>query len=137
VNRGKIFLEEENYFFFLRKVVRLLLPILDVSAYCLMPNHYHLLVVVKEISKVDQTSEVDETSEVSLMVSRAMMKLSVSYTKAVNHRYDRVGPLFQGASLLDIFTSIRWKLGWFDYQRIGISQAVGHTRVQKSLNCCQ
>jgi hypothetical protein len=26
-----------------------------------------------------------------------MMKLSVSYTKAVNHRYNRVGPLFQGA----------------------------------------
>lgn len=91
VNRGKTFFEEENYFFFLRKVERYLLPILDVSAYCLMPNHYHLLIVVKE------TSEVVETSGVSLMVSKAMMKLSVSYTKAVNHRYSRVGPLFQGA----------------------------------------
>ena len=85
VNRGKIFFEEENYFFFLRKMEKYLLTILDVSAYCLMPTHYHLMVCV------------NETSEVSSMVSKAMMKLSVSYTKAVNHRYNRVGPLFQGA----------------------------------------
>jgi hypothetical protein len=26
-----------------------------------------------------------------------MMRLSVSYTKAINKRYERVGPLFQGA----------------------------------------
>lgn len=56
-------------------------------AYCLMPTHYHLLVAVKETSEVIRTSEV----------SSAMMKLSVSYTKAINHAFDRVGPLFQGA----------------------------------------
>jgi hypothetical protein len=43
--------------------------------------------------KLSMTSEVGPTSEVSF----AMMKLSVSYTKAINHRYARVGPLFQGA----------------------------------------
>ncbi len=52
-----------------------------------MPNHYHLLVRVKT-----KTSEVCQTSE----VSRAMMRLSVSYTKALNKRYGRVGSLFQG-----------------------------------------
>ena len=30
-------------------------------------------------------------------ISRAMMKISVSYTKTINIYYDRVGPLFQGA----------------------------------------
>jgi putative transposase len=30
-------------------------------------------------------------------VSNAMMRLSVAYTKAINIRYERVGPLFQGA----------------------------------------
>lgn len=30
------------------------------------------------------------------MVSRAVMRLSVSYPKAINKRYDHVGPLFQG-----------------------------------------
>ena len=60
-----------------------------VVAYCLMPNHYHLMAYVK------QTSEVSETSEV-LGVSTGMMQLSVSYTKAINKRYQRVGALFQG-----------------------------------------
>lgn len=61
-----------------------------------MPNHYHLLVGITSAN----TSEVSETSEVlaevSAGVSKAMMRLSVSLTKAINHRYDRVGPLFQG-----------------------------------------
>ena len=48
--------------------------------------HYHIVVRVK------QTSEVFKTSD----ISNAMMKLSVSYTKAVNKRFQRVGVLFQG-----------------------------------------
>lgn len=39
-----------------------------------------------------QTSEILKISE----VSTAMMKLSVSYTKAINKRFQRVGVLFQG-----------------------------------------
>ena len=87
VNRERIFVEPENYLFFLRRLREHLMSVLEVVAYCLMPTHYHLLVQVK------QTSEVCETSE----VSAAMMRLAVSYTKAVNRRYERVGPLFQGA----------------------------------------
>ena len=32
-----------------------------------------------------------------MRVSRAMQKLGISYTKAINKRFDRVGALFQGA----------------------------------------
>jgi REP element-mobilizing transposase RayT len=88
-NRERIFFERENYLFFLQRLRQHLLPVLDVVAYCLMPTHYHLLVQIK-------TSEVSQTSEVSV-VAKAMMRLSVSYTKAMNKRYDRVGALFQGA----------------------------------------
>lgn len=87
VNRAPIYFSDKNYQFFLFNIERYLLPIMDLTAYCLMPTHYHLLVVVKETSEVLKTSEV----------STAMMKLSVSYTKAINNAYDRVGPLFQGA----------------------------------------
>ena len=88
-NRERIFFERENYLFFLRRLRQYLLPILEVVAYCLMPTHYHLVVQIK----TNKTSEVLKTSE----VSRAMMRFSVSYTKAMNKRYDRVGALFQGA----------------------------------------
>jgi len=89
-NQQNIFFERENYLFFLRRMRKYLLPNgIVIVAYCLMPNHYHLVVGVK------QTSEVLETSEVS-DVSAGMMQLSVSYTKSINKRYQRSGVLFQG-----------------------------------------
>lgn len=95
-NRGRIFFEDENYLFFLRKMHRYLLSVFDIVAYCLMPTHYHFLVRVKK--PATKTSEVSETSEVSsAAVSKAMMRFSVSYTKAINKRFGRVGALFQGA----------------------------------------
>lgn len=110
-DRGCIFFEEENYLFFLRKVRQYLSPVIDIVAYCLMPTHYHFLVRINNLEvqtdrdqtarvsdgQTSQTSEVSETSEVSDAVSNAMMRLSVSYTKAINKRFDRVGSLFQGA----------------------------------------
>ncbi len=48
-------------------------------AYCLMPNHYHLLI---------------ETPEPNL--SRGMRRLNGVYTQSFNRRHGRVGHLFQG-----------------------------------------
>ena len=79
-NRGRVFFERENHLFFLRRLRRHLLPILDVVAYCLMPTHYHLLVEFK----------IGD-------LSHRMQLFSISYTKAINERYGRVGGLFQGA----------------------------------------
>ena len=79
-NRERIFFERENYLFFLRRLRKYVVPILDVVAYCLMPTHYHLLVLLKEAD-----------------LSHRMQLFSISYTKAMNKRYDRVGALFQGA----------------------------------------
>lgn len=107
-DRGRIFFEDENYLFFLGRVHRYLCPVFDIVAYCLMPTHYHFLVRIKELEtqpfgdetsehSETKTSEVLETSEVSSAVSNAMMRFSISYTKAINERFDRVGSLFQGA----------------------------------------
>jgi len=94
-NRQKVFFERDNYIFFLRNIKKYLRTHVDILAYCLMPTHYHILVRVKnQTSEVFKTSEV--SSEVSLRVSNDMMKLGVSYTKAINKRFSRVGSLFQG-----------------------------------------
>lgn len=50
-----------------------------VHAYCLMSNHYHLLV---------------ETPDANL--SKGMRQLNGTFTQAINRKYKRVGHLFQG-----------------------------------------
>ncbi len=53
---------------------------LDLLAYCLMPNHFHLLVKQKD----------------SLSLSKFMRTVCTSYSMYFNKKYDRVGSLFQG-----------------------------------------
>jgi putative transposase len=104
-NRQAVFMERANYLYFLKGIKKYLCAYVDVLAYSRMPTHYHLLGRVKEnseflgaaVSKASQTSEVLKTSEVSSrQVSVAMQKLGISYTKAINKRFARVGALFQG-----------------------------------------
>ena len=93
-NRQAVFFESDNYLYFLRGVKKYLCGTMDILAYCLMPTHYHILARVKQTA---QTSEVLKTSEVSgREVSHAMQKFLISYTKAINKRFGRVGALFQG-----------------------------------------
>jgi putative transposase len=79
-NRERIFFAGENYAFFLRQWRKYVSPACDVVAYCLMPTHYHVLVLLKHEG-----------------LSHCMQLLSISYTKAINTRNRRVGVVFQGA----------------------------------------
>ncbi len=80
-NKGRIFFERENYLFFLRIFLKYFpQSIVETHAYCLMPNHYHLLV------------RLSCASEISVR----MRCFGISYSKAVNVRYGRSGHLFQG-----------------------------------------
>lgn len=54
--------------------------IVEINCYCLMPNHFHLL--VKQIKDGG--------------IHEFMSKLLNSYTKYYNTKHDRIGPLFQG-----------------------------------------
>ena len=52
-NRQIIFFNKENYFFFRRKIRIFILPFADILAYCLMPNHFHLMIsIVWSIARV-------------------------------------------------------------------------------------
>lgn len=84
INRGvekrKIFLDEEDHLKFLdivedtKKIYRF-----KLHAYCLMDNHYHLLM---------------ETSENNL--SLIMKQINSRYSIYFNRKHNRVGPLWQG-----------------------------------------
>ena len=49
-NRENIFVEERNYPYFLKLYAQHIFPVADTFAYCLMRNHFHLLVHIKDLS---------------------------------------------------------------------------------------
>jgi len=55
-------------------------PPVSIFAFCLMPNHYHLMLQ----QKMDNG------------ITEFMRKLGTGYTNYFNLKYNRVGPLFQG-----------------------------------------
>jgi putative transposase len=79
-DRQPIFFEQANMAFFLRQSRKYIDGNgTQIIAYCLMPNHYHLLLCPTLDS-----------------LSRQLQLFTLSYTKAINKRYNRVGSLFQG-----------------------------------------
>jgi|SRR3989344_438841 len=98
-NREKIFLDKQDYLNFLKRLAIVMgkMPIpnagkrnalkirpfnedsFSVIAYCLMPNHFHILM------RQDQT----------IPISQLMIKVCTSYARYFNHKYKRVGNIFQ------------------------------------------
>ncbi|MBC6490964.1 transposase [Flavihumibacter stibioxidans] len=94
-NRGnqkqKIFFEEANYDYFLEKVEKFLMPVADILAWCLMPNHYHFMIHANNIS-----AEIIRNRSLPICRLADSMKIIQSgYAKGFNARYDRTGNLFQ------------------------------------------
>lgn len=49
-----VFREPENYRFFLEKYRKYISPIAETYAYCLMPNHFHLIVRIRKQAVIEQ-----------------------------------------------------------------------------------
>jgi len=109
-NRQVIFREHENYLFFLRKVRKYLIPYCDFLCYCLMPNHFHFLIVPNRLGRLEYMSRspVSETksSNHTQNLSYSLGLLLSSYAKAYNKRYERSGSLFRQKTKV--------KDGWID-----------------------
>ena len=54
--------------------------LVDIGAYCLMPNHFHILITPKEENGI----------------SKFMQKLTTAYVMYYNQKYKRTGGLFEG-----------------------------------------
>ena len=80
-NNEIVFKTPDNFFFFLKKYRQYFEHDLETIAYCLMPTHFHFLVLVK-------------TENVGQLKKNVGIFLS-SYTKAINVQLDRHGSLFQ------------------------------------------
>jgi len=100
-NRGNngidLFYETENYNHFLKLYEKYIDPIAETFAWCLMKNHFHILVYIKEANEIDTTkleySSTDKPKTIS--ASKQFSNLFNAYTLAMNKRYNRTGSLFE------------------------------------------
>jgi REP element-mobilizing transposase RayT len=103
----KLFLSAKNYQFFLKKYEHYIQPLAETYCYCLMPNHFHFLLKIKEekvIKDLPAFKNQDlpgfgnlaglEKVNYSNFISKQFSNLFNSYTKAFNKMYQRKGSLF-------------------------------------------
>ena len=94
-NRGNdkqtVFFNRDNYLYFLKKLRKYILPHCEILDYCLMPNHFHLLVYTDE--RVDE--ELSHNSITKNKLSEGVRLLLSSYAKGINIQEGKTGNLFQ------------------------------------------
>ncbi len=87
INGDKLFYEDDNYNYFLKLYNTHIDVIADTYGYCLMKNHYHFLIRIKEENEV-LTSQIKAPHQY-------FSNLFNAYTKAINKKYNRNSSLFQ------------------------------------------
>lgn len=94
-NRQPVFFSRENYLYFLRKIRTHVLPFADILAWCLMPNHFHLMGYVTDTEVDGHLISQDATSSRTLTFNQSIGIMLASYTRAINKQQGRSGSLFR------------------------------------------
>ncbi len=96
INGQNIFIEERNYTYFLMKYGHYIYPFINTYSYCLLKNHFHLLIKVKSEEEIRSfLIGKHESKSISWIVSNAFASLFKSYAQAINKQYGRTGGLFE------------------------------------------
>lgn len=101
-NKQLIFFTESNYLYFLQKIKIEWKKYADVLCYCLMPNHFHVMLVPNEEGCKNIVLADKETHMQNL--SKTIGKTLSSYTKAINLQNNATGNLFQKKTKAKLLT---------------------------------
>lgn len=111
-----MFLDLEDYQRFLEKFKLYFKPYLDVMTYCLIPNHFHFMVIVNEVDdntieyiKLEDTRSARELlagrSSLSEFLSDQLRRYLSSHSLYFNHKYKQNGPLLMKKAKRTAITS--------------------------------
>jgi putative transposase len=95
-NSQTVFFNRENYLFFLDKIKKSILPHADILAWCLMPNHFHLMISVNQL----EIATSEQVTQSHLLTRTRTLNDSISillrsYTRAIQKQERTTGSLFQ------------------------------------------
>lgn len=82
-----MFINHDNYLFFLQQLKKYLSGYLNFFAYCLFPNHFHLFVQVKDCD--------ERTNDINAIISNQFKKMFIAYSNAFNKMHNMHGGIFQ------------------------------------------
>ncbi len=113
-NRGNnsidVFYDSESYYHFLRLYDKYISPIADTYAWCLLKNHFHILVYVRlnheiefeklEYSTIIQPKTIEPSKQFGILFN--------AYTQAINSKFNRTGGLFEKPFERKLITSDKY-----------------------------
>ncbi len=106
VGSEKLFRNDENYNYFLKKFNEYITPIASTFSYVLIPNHFHFLIEIKDRKELYESYRILESKkefpklkpETELDFEKfVMQQFSIffnCYTKSFNKKHNRKGALF-------------------------------------------
>lgn len=99
-NRQPIFYTDENYLFFLKKIKTHISPFASILAWCLMPNHFHLMVRVKFVELPADAIVIggatpSRTPNSTTTLNKEIGILLASYSRAIQKQQNISGSLFR------------------------------------------
>jgi REP element-mobilizing transposase RayT len=99
IDKKPIFLSDNHFRSFLRKYEKMVRPYVDTFAFCLLGNHFHLLIRVKTKQEIDKLTDPRiialRNTPVGLFVSRRIGNLLNSHAQMFNFATSRTGGLFE------------------------------------------
>ena len=106
INGENLFNEKKNYAYFLQKYMQYDEAVAKTYAYCLLKNHFHLLVEIRSIEEIqanflapgqtlEYQSKFKDEYSAGLFAGRQFGHLFNSYSQSINKAYKRTGGLFE------------------------------------------
>jgi len=99
VGSENLFREPMNYELFLTRFDKYISAIADTYCYCLLPNHFHVLIRIKEELTLrkyfkELRHRKYSAENIPAMIMQQFSNLLNSYSKSYNIKYERKGALF-------------------------------------------
>lgn len=121
-NRQRIFFTYDNQVYFLDKIRKHILPYADILAWCLMYNHFHLMIYVNRLTPdkkdiVEKEVELNELREIRNIGYQHCSKdhtlnysigiMLSSYSQSINKQLKRSGSLFRNNTKSECVTNCK------------------------------
>ena len=134
VGKENLFYDDSDYIYFLTKLKEYIVPVCKIYCYCLMPNHFHLVVSIKnelELRKVMRKEFSGQSASLnkqesredyfSIHLSRLFSNFFNTYSKHFNFKTRRQGALFKRAFMRKEITEMKYLLKLICYVHQNLS----------------